>query len=214
MTPRFSVDASLPGITGIINACKGDAIDAPEFDVMRTRWLARYETFVRRRFNDFGRGGGDWPALAISTIQSRRGPARGRGGKGGGSAGGKGSRTSLARDTSRGGALVGAGRSVTILANTGMLRNALQLGAAGNFAGNIPAGVEFGFDGTRHRGSGSGAATIAQIAGWHNSGTARMPQRLILAEPDQRTARAMSEDLTRAVLAIGRRSALAAGRPA
>jgi hypothetical protein len=248
-----SVKSALPGIEAIIGACKGNEFRAPEFDTMRKQWTDRYETFVKRRFDDFGRGGGDWPALALSTIEARRGPAKGRKGKGGGSAGGKGARTSLARDTQRGGVLVGTGRTVTILRDTGMLRMALAVGSVGNYAGETGAGIEFGFDGTPHtskadalnkksksafakamrattkksydkaRAAGLDArwgarragrrqsATIADIARWHNEGTPKMPQRLILAKPDTRTATAMANDFTRAILAIGRRAARAGG---
>lgn len=259
MNLSVSVNASLPGIEAILTACKGGGLNAPEFDAMRKQWTVRYESFVRRRFDAYGRGGGDWPALALSTVEARRGPARGRKGKGGGSGGGRGARSSLARDTQRGGRLVSAGGTVTILADTGLLRGALTVGAVGNYSGAIPNGIEFGFDGTPHaeknaaaasilsrallaesvrgglsaksykrirkagiaargdairftrRARSNKSATIAQIAGWHNTGTARMPQRLILAAPDEQTARGMANDFTRAILAIGRKAAMAAG---
>ena len=53
--------------------------------------------------------------------------------------------------------------------------------------------------------------TIAQIAGWHNTGTKNMPQRLILAAPDAATSKAVGNDLVRAILAVGNRASRTKG---
>lgn len=36
------------------------------------QWGFRYRSFAQERFDIFSRGGGDWPALALSTIKKRR----------------------------------------------------------------------------------------------------------------------------------------------
>lgn len=36
------------------------------------QWGFRYRSFVQERFDTFSKGGGDWPALALSTIRKRR----------------------------------------------------------------------------------------------------------------------------------------------
>lgn len=43
---------------------------------IRAAWALLYRSFVRRRFDTYSKGGGDWPALAPSTLRRRR---RGRG---------------------------------------------------------------------------------------------------------------------------------------
>ena len=49
----------------------------PAVDAMYTQWGSRYSAFIRRRFDQFSRGGGDWPPLAASTIYARsRSPIR------------------------------------------------------------------------------------------------------------------------------------------
>ncbi len=42
------------------------------FASMYKSWAVRYSAFVRRRFNRFSRGGGNWKALKASTKKGRR----------------------------------------------------------------------------------------------------------------------------------------------
>ena len=120
---------------------------------------------------------------------------------------GEGARMSLARDTKRGGILVSAeGRTLSILVNTGVLKNALAfsqgtLGSRGNLFQPITAGIRYGFaQGVPHPGKGKSSPTIAQIAGWHNAGAPpHLPQRLILAPPDANCMNQLNMALARAV---------------
>lgn len=160
------------------------------FDRMFTQWDAIYSAFSRKRFNQFSRGGGDWPALALSTIQGRRGPARGRDGKGGGSGGGEGARISAARDTRKGGKRLGplgltqaAGRTVSILRDTGQLMSSLSRGHPGHRVTRIPKGIQVGFNDIGH----TGGVTMGQLATWHHFGMGNNPARTILVDPDAAT---------------------------
>lgn len=40
--------------------------------VMLKRWAFRYRGFVQRRFDQYSKGGGNWPPLAPSTIARRK----------------------------------------------------------------------------------------------------------------------------------------------
>lgn len=140
------------------------------FEDWRRQTERIYSTFVVRRFNQFSRGGGDWPALALSTIKARAGAARGRAGKGGGSGEGVGARSSLGRltvsdiarkkgiskyDANRVhgplGKLVGAaGRTVSILTDTGILRRAVGMEGAGHRTTRLVNGIQYGFTDQTH----------------------------------------------------------------
>lgn len=172
----------------------------------------RYSAFVTRRFDQFSRGGGDWAPLALSTLRSKlrkgkKGQAYTVGSRGGQTVRrlvttGKSDRSTLARDTRRGGAMVGfSGRAAAILVETGVLRNALAIGGAGNYVQAIPDGVEFGIKGGEHPAQGGAAGpSIARLAAMHNAGAPpHLPQRQILAMPDQQTIRGIESDVRRAV---------------
>lgn len=174
---------------------------------MFTQWAGVYAAFSRRRFDAYSRGGGDWKPLALSTVRARAKAARGRAGKGGGSKAGRGARSSLA--IGRGGRLVSAGRTVSILRNTGILFNALTIGAKGNLVQNAPYAVIYGFDRTQH---GRGSPTIQKIAHWHNVGAGHNPRRVILAKPDAATRRRMMASLRTATQVVMQQ--IAAQQPA
>jgi len=132
---------------------------ANPFEDWRRQTERIYSTFVTRRFNQFARGGGDWPALALSTIKARAGAARGRAGKGGGSGDQVGARSSLGRVTTKAakkqfgplGKLVGAaGRTVSILTDTGILRRAVGMEGAGHRTTRLANGIQYGFNDTPH----------------------------------------------------------------
>lgn len=105
---------------------------------------------------------------------------------------------------------VGSGVAVSILKDTGILRNALNIGGVGNLSDAIPMGIVFGFRATPHGGD---SATIADIAGWHNKGVPanHLPKRLILAAPNAQTLRGMRGDLQRALDKCVQMAGLAAG---
>lgn len=186
---------------------------------MYDQWAKRYEVFVRRRFNAYSRGGGDWPALALSTVRARR--AAGRGSLG---AAGSNDRSSLARKAGR---LVDAGRTVTILKDTGALFNALTIAAPGNIKTFIPNGVRFGIGGpaihprkaqqqrlrreinkvrrslgaSGRKGGKVSTLTIGRLAAIHDQGEGHNPRRQIIAQPDQQTIAGMARD-AQAMLAV------------
>ena len=159
---------------------------------MFTRWGKRYLTFVRRRFVRMSRGG--WKGLAKSTLKGRRGPEATRRRK-------TRRRVGTAKTTTRG----GAGR-VAILRDTGTLLAGLTFGKPGNLLRRLPKAVRVGFGGpSRHPG---GKATIADIAGFHNTGEGDLPKREIIVPPDQRTVEGMRRDVIAAARKIGRASAI------
>jgi hypothetical protein len=188
---------------------------APEIQAWQTQTLSRVETYIRRRFNLFSRGGGNWPPLALSTIRARRGAptkqqselrSRGKDRRGRDIA------LTVARDTRRGGGIVDAGRQAQILADTGVLRNALTLNQTGNVSARIKGGVRYAIGGgamhggkaprpsTRKRSVPAGAittTTIGQLAQWHDEGAGRLPQRKILVPPDTATTARITNDLNR-----------------
>ncbi len=136
------------------------------------QWAARYRGFVRERFDKYSKGGGDWPPLAESTKRKRRGPRKGH----------KGS------------------RSFSILRDTGTLFNALTptfTAAPGQLQENIPFGIRVGYGGpAKHP---SGAASIADLAAFHQTGAGRLPKREIIVAPDARTLAAMAGDMERGI---------------
>ena len=170
------------------------------FGTLIKQWGVRVSAFGQRRFRDFSRGGGNWAPLALSTIE-RRQKAR-RPSKTnpfallGGKKDGTGARSSLARDTKRGGKLVSAGRTISVLIDSGRLYGALGLNQPGNLFRRVPGGIEFGIEGGK--GSGSGV-TIGDIARFHHNGGKHLPRRRVVDVPDQATAEGMSSDLARAI---------------
>jgi hypothetical protein len=69
------------------------------------------------------------------------------------------------------------------LRDTGLLLNALDMGAKGNFVGPIEGGVRVGFAETPH----SNGKSFRDIAAIHDSGQG-VPKRAILVEPDEKTS--------------------------
>ena len=149
------------------------------------QWAVRYRAAMQRRFNEFSRGGGDWPPLAESTIIGRRH------GKGGRFKRGKGA---LARARATGGG------QVSILRDTGTLFGALTpafVGVPGQHQQHIPNGIAVGFGGpAKHP---RGVATIAGIAEYHQEGSGKLPKREILVPPSDQLMLAMTGDMERAI---------------
>ena len=151
--------SGLDAITAGLAQSQGSSPPAPIRD-MYTKWASRTQAFNEERFDRFSVGGGDWAPLALSTIR-RRQEAEKRGKAGsltrfnqqyGGQRHreheSKGARSSLARDTKRGGALVSANRTVSILKDSGIMRGALKIGAPGSTFEMIPAGMVYGVAGS------------------------------------------------------------------
>lgn len=186
-------------------------IGSGPFEDMRRQWAARYSAFASKRYSTFSRGGGDWPPLALSTIRARRGPDQRRA-----RAKAKeskrlslGSASSLARDTrSKAGREAGplgrlvsaGGRRVAILVDTGLLKNAVAIGGAGNKITRTPRGLRYGFAFTPHvTGKAKGHPTMSKIAAWHHFGLGHNPKREILVAPDAGTQSGMVADANRAI---------------
>lgn len=203
----------------------------PAFVDMGNQWLRRVESFTRRRFDRFSKGGGNWPPLALSTVNGRAGASSAFKGKTIAKRNGldhvvtgSGKRRliaqPIARDTTRGGGIVKTTRRAAILVNTGTLKAALTIGSQGNVAQQIPGGVRYGIEGgraarafkatgssakgrkTTTRGTISTKATLGQIARWHQDGAGRLPKREIVVTPDAETVGGMERDLARAVRRI------------
>lgn len=138
------------------------------------QWAARYRGFAQSRFDRYSKGGGDWPPLAASTRQRRRKARKGR--------------------------TKGAARSFSLLRDTGLLFAALNpvwSRKPGALQKDIPFGVRVGYGGpSKHPG---GKATIADIAGFHDTGAGNLPERQIIDVPDTRTLDAMKDDMERAL---------------
>ena len=143
---------------------------------MFRQWASVYSSFVRRRFNLYSRGGGDWPELKDATKRRRRKARRGRGGA----------------------------RQFAILRDLSLIYKALTIGAPGNLNVWIRDGIRFGFGGpARHPGA---RATIADIARFHNEGEGNNPQRRIIVLPDLRTKATMKRAAQMAVRRVGRQA--------
>lgn len=130
-------------------------------------WEFRYKGFIFNRFNSFSRGGGDWPALAESTIAKRR------------SGGGDGSPAIL----------------VDIGLLRGALTPVVTP-PPGWESKKGPWQVEVGYGGAAAHGEG-GHATIADIASFHNRGTDHLPKRTIIVKPPDDVLKAMGVDAAR-----------------
>ena len=99
-----------------------------------------------------------------------------------------------------------AARKFAILKDTGILFNALSIGAPGNLFRIVPSGIDVGFSAQgKHPDS---KATIAEIATYHQEGgrgKSKLPQRKILVEPPTPVKRQMMQALDRAVVRMLRR---------
>lgn len=154
---------------------------------MYMQWGRRAQGFNEERFDRFSIGGGDWAPLALSTIRARRKASReARAGNfnakyGGSGLDHRGARSSIARITMRTTddrpasrnviyvtkRLVSAGRTVSILKDSGILRQALKIGSPGSTFEMVPSGFVYGVDGnTPHPGrpnSSSPASAAASL---------------------------------------------------
>lgn len=176
------------GLTRFYKAIKANGPNVKH--VVDTTWVSIYAAFVRKRFAIFSRGGGDWPALALSTIKARR---KGKG---------KAKSSSLARDTSKAGApLVSAGGgSYAILRDTGLLfaQLAPQFMPVTSFqrTGNSFVATVTMNGMTKYP---DGKVTVTDVIGFHNVGAGRLPKRKILEVPDASTKKTMGKVMARAI---------------
>lgn len=148
------------------------------------QWGGRFRAFLRERFVEFSRGGGDWPDLADSTKKARM-HAR------------AGARDSAGRLIGKGAA---KGRTFAILRDTGTLLNALDVtfsSKPGQLQEDIPFGVRVGYGGPGRYPNGK--ATIADIASFHQTGGPHLPCRKIIVDPLDKVKQQMASDMQKAV---------------
>jgi hypothetical protein len=176
-----SMDAELRRLAR--NAGSGTPLDAAY-----KQWGKIASSYWQRRFDRYSKGGGDWAALAQSTIAARR-----KGNKGARSRTKvksslvKGARSSLMR--TRSGKLTNAGGTFSILRDTNMLFKAFLVGQPGNWIKRIPGGIEAGVGGDNKNGK---TLTIGRLAEIHQGGTVHIPARPMVVRPDAKTLRQMS----------------------
>jgi len=167
-------------------------------------WGVRYRSWAQQRFNAFSKGGGDWKPLADSTIAKRR-----RGTKSNQqklkeiwSA-----RVALHKKDSKTADVLGG--QVSILRDTGLLFNALSpmfVGAPGALERRIKFGIRVGYGGPQKHTLGvKGAATIADIASFHQKGhLPHLPKREIIVNPPMQVVDMMALDIERAIERIAK----------
>jgi len=99
----------------------------------------------------------------------------------------------------------GRGRAYAILRDTGLMVNALALGAPGSMLERHGRGIRVGFSNRKHPES---DFTFQDLADTHQRGnpSGNLPARPILVEPDERTKRTMRRTISAAYPA-------AAGKP-
>lgn len=193
MIPDIRIEIDLSGLKKFQNQLDAGLkqTSGPVHDALK-QWAARYRSAMQERFDKFSKGGGNWAALAPSTIEGRRH------GKGGGFKRGK-------RAAARAKATGGGG--VSILRDTGTLFNTLDpqfTRAPGQLEERVPYGIRVGFGGpAKHP---KGKATIVDIAVFHQFGMGRNPKREILIEPPANVLQLMVGDMERALKKVIRKS--------
>jgi len=70
LTKNFSGMVNLS--KALRSAATGQGGFSGPFGAMYKQWAVRYSAFVRKRFNTYSRGGGDWEPLKDSTKKGRR----------------------------------------------------------------------------------------------------------------------------------------------
>ena len=93
----------------------------------------------------------------------------------------------------------GGGTNAAILRDTGTLFMAMTptFGRPGGIQKDVPFGVTVGYGGpSKHP---KGAASIADIAHFHQSGAGNLPARPIIVEPDARVQEQMAGDMERGI---------------
>ena len=142
----------------------GSIISRPVSPELGKAWAKIYYSFALRRFNKYGRGGGDWQQLAPSTLEQRKKPNTRRGHVSG----------------------VGVTQG-TILRDTGSMAQGLEFKSGAAWSDRHRRGIKVGFGGNRMHGSGK--ITVRELARIHHFGSParRIPARPIIVQPDQKT---------------------------
>jgi hypothetical protein len=138
-------------------------------DTMLKNWGLFYLRKCQDAFRRNSAGGGDWPPLALVTIEKTR-------------------------DLPRKG-ILRINSDVYFALFPGEAGNVFRRTPKGILVGFGGPGRHSFY---RNRGPNQKSVTVAQVAMWHNEGTKRMPRRRILLEPDQVIAAQMREEAIRA----------------
>lgn len=157
------------------------------------QWGELYLGFLKTRFSDFSRGGGDWPPLSPNSIREKVRKSRA-------ALQGKKKRKRLEAFEAN---LASGTANFPILRDRGIIFRALQPGADGNEFKHVQNGVLVGIGGPARHPS-SNQASIAEIAAFHQRGGKWLPQRRIVVGPDQPTFSQMQSVMRRAISLVRR----------
>lgn len=193
------VATDLRGVEALRDAMRefGSGVGAPIFARWRNQVASLYSAAMKRRFVQFSRGGGTWPALAESTLLGRRGASanalrRARSRSFAGNRRQRVTRTRAYRER-----LLRARGTAAILRDTGALFRALDVRNTGNGTKAIRGGIVFQFSDATHpkRGGKGKPMTIARLATIHHFGQGRVPRRTILVDPPEETKKLIRRSL-------------------
>lgn len=180
------------------------------------KWVMRYRSFAQKRFDQYSKGGGDWPPLAKATKLARARRTVDRA-------------VAYARHLTeeeaqrrirrakrryqKEAAKINSGEGTyAILKDYGLLFAALSptfREAPGALEHHVPFGVEVGYGGpARHPdpdGKSKNPPTIADIAAFHQSGGPHLPRREIIVTPPQGVVNQMAGDMDLALQRVAKR---------
>ena len=161
------VHLRLPGLKALIKLFVAGR--NPTYERMMIQLAAVYQADMRKRYNKFSRGGGDWAPLKKSTLRGRKGKGK-----------------------------------QSILADTGLLRNALTFGGRGSVLKMVDAKTaRVGFSDTmNHPDTG---LSFAELAAIHQAGnpSKNLPAREILADPSAAAKRKMVAIIKKTIAHVG-----------
>lgn len=189
---RINIDPLRRFSAGLNNQIAGAPGPVSEmFERIGIRLLA----FFGKRYDRLSRGGGEWAPLAPSTIAGRRKGPRVQGAR----------RSRAAVEALRRRGVRTAGRAA-ILKDRGQLRQAMNVGAAGNTLRRVRGGIVVGIGGEQIHDVESGLS-FRRLAQIHHNGEGNVPKRtLVTNRLDLPTRRGIQQDVRRAMTALGRRS--------
>ena len=218
--PTVPVSVKTDGLQRLRNALKG--AQHPALEAMFNQWVQRYSAWIRERFVSASRGDGTWQPLSAATIYARSRAAITRVYKlfkaGEITAAQRDKKLKIARRSQQRWVKQAYGKAikgkkgleglptagVAILRDTGVLFNALTVGAVGNVNRRKGLVAEFGIGGPAQH-PGARGATIGRIAAYHDQGgtiPGRPPQRQILWMPPSELIALMLQDAQRALKAL------------
>ena len=138
------------------------------------QWKIRYAAFLRRRYERFSRGAGNWPKLAASTLEYKK-------------------RNRLLMWILRATDTLYRALEPIASSKPGYVNQDIEFGIRVGFGG-----------GMKYPHSTEGSVTIAQVASYHQKGGRHLPQRKIIVPPDTETVGLMREDMQKALRTMAR----------